>query len=233
MAAKKVVPSKGVRRTDGSSQRAESQRQGQMRRPVPVDRMASQRREAAAMAVKPQDLPGPVGAMFRGQQYAQNLIRRELAGPPPNTSVGAVGNWRTAAANVAAAVGRQFVGRPGDKIGSRIAQSVERDLIDRINLPAAAGKIARTTKNVYTESGMFRGKDVFLESLPKTDEMMDAIIKGQFTRAARTSAMVGRHAAGAAKEGIKVGLAVGGAAGAAGAAVVNKLFGRDDKKKGK
>ena len=202
-----------------------------MRQSLPVDRMVSQRREAAAMAVKPLSTGGKIANLVFGPGSGATV--RTSDGRTGQLQYGEGSHIKGAIARVGEYVGRQFVGRPGERIGGRIAESVERDLIDRINIPSAAKKIVGTTKNVYTESGMYRGKDVFLESLPKTDEMMDAIIKGQFTKAARTSAMVGRHAAGAAKEGIKVGLAVGGAAGAAGAAVVNKLFGRDDKKKGK
>jgi hypothetical protein len=67
MAAKKA------RRTDVSSERAESQRQAGMRRSMPVDRLASQRREAAAMAV-------------RTPSTGQRIINL-VFGPPPGSSV--------------------------------------------------------------------------------------------------------------------------------------------------
>lgn len=80
-----MAAKKNVRRTDGSSQRAESQRQGQMRKPVPVDRMASERRAAAQMAVKPM---GPTAAfVVPGQQATGLSPGRPMVKPTSNVPV--------------------------------------------------------------------------------------------------------------------------------------------------
>lgn len=255
-----MAAKKNVRRTDGSSQRAESQRQGQMRRSVPVDRMASERRAAAAMAVKPM---GPTAAFVVPGQKATGLSSgRPMVKPTSNVPVVRPGSFSLrgtqgkltgadilplatallpvakiaqtsagVASGLAAAVGRHVIGRPGSRIGAAAAEDAFESMVSKINMPNVGSVLKGTTKNVYTSEGVFRGKDVFLESAAKTGPQVEAIVKGQVTRATNASRAIGGYAAQAAQQGIRRGLAIGGVAGATGAAVVNKLFGKDDKKK--
>lgn len=160
---------------------------------------------------------------------------------PLSTALVPVGKIVSASAPLAkglgAAIGRNVIGRPGARIGAAAAEDAYESMLSKINMPNVESVLKGTTKNVYTSEGVFRGKDVFLESAAKTGAQVEAIVKGQVTKAANASRAIGGYASEAAQQGIRRGIAVAAPASAIAGAGAVKLFdvltGRDKKKKGK
>jgi len=193
MAAKKVVPIP-KKKSDGSSQRAESTRQMKSRPKKPVDRM-----------------PSPAKPMSAGQRASYLVF-----GPDnPNISVGALG-VRSALARVVPSVVRGVrqsanarAAIEAGEVGFRVGGRVLRQNLSRLEgfAPSAGNVVKNTRSTIVTPSGVAEGAKSFLVTGQRTAAQMQGTVAGLTTKAAKDAARAGAYAARGARTGFKVGAA--------------------------
>jgi hypothetical protein len=212
MAAKKVVPTP-KKKSDGSSQRAESTRQMKARPKKSVDRMPSPAKKPSVM--------DRVGYLVLGPDN-------------PNIEVGALG-VRSALGRVVPKVVRGVrqsanaraaieAGEVGFRTGARVLQQN----LSRLEgfVPSPGNVVKNTRSTIVTPSGVAEGAKSFLVTGQRTAAQMRGTVAGLTTKAAKDAARAGAYAAKGARTGFKVGAAATAVPAALGGWVANTVASR-------
>ena len=101
------------------------------------------------------------------------------------------------------------INEQASSIGSDIGHSYFESKVRSINIPSGAPKTVRIRGDVFTPSGVYKGKEVFISKPALTNQQTRSVIRGQVTKAHNQAMQI----AGSAKTGAKIGIGVGGSAG--------------------